>query len=75
MIDRLDRKLLKAIATAPDAPAIDIIRPFLEDKSRETLYVRLRVLEKDGYISRERQRREVLVDLTAKGKEELEARA
>lgn len=73
MIDRLDRRLLKAIVANKDARIVDIIRPFLPEKSNHTLRDRLKVLSEEGYIILEKQRDSVLVNLTELGEKEVAA--
>ena len=70
MIDRLDRRLLKAIFANKDARIVDIIRPFFSEKSNHTLRNRLKVLSKEGYVILEKQRDSILVSLTELGKKE-----
>ena len=73
MLDRLDKKLLKAISANKDARIVDLIRPFVTEKSSRALRNRLKVLSKEGYVTLEKQRASVLVSLTAAGKKEAEA--
>lgn len=73
MLDRLDRKLLKAINANDNGRVFDVIKPLLSEKSNHALRDRLKVLSKEGYVTLEKQRASVLVSLTATGKKEAEA--
>ena len=73
MLDRLDKKLLKAISANKDARIVDLIRTFVTEKSSRALRNRLKVLSKEGYVTLEKQRASVLVSLTVAGKKEAEA--
>ena len=70
MLDRLDKKLLKAISANENGRVFDVIKPFGTEKSSRALRNRLKVLSKEGYVTLEKQRANVLVNLTAAGKKE-----
>ena len=70
MLDRLDRRLLKAISVNENSRVVDVIEPFVIEKSSHALRDRLKVLSKEGYVTLEKQRSSVLVSLTAAGKKE-----
>ena len=73
MLDRLDRRLLKAINANENGRVVDVIKPLVTEKSSHALRERLKVLSKEGYVALEKQRANVLVRLTATGKKEAEA--
>jgi Mn-dependent DtxR family transcriptional regulator len=52
---------------------VDVIKPFVTEKSSHALRERLKVLSKEGYVALEKQRASVLVSLTEAGKKEAEA--
>jgi hypothetical protein len=69
-LDRLDRRLLKAIRGNKDARMVDIIRPFLSEKSDRCLRERMIILSNENYVVLEKQRKNILVNLTEAGKKE-----
>ena len=73
MLDRLDRRLLKAINANENGRVFDVIKPLLSEKSSHALRDRLKALAREGYVILEKQRANVLVSLTAAGKQETEA--
>jgi hypothetical protein len=70
MLDRLDRRLLKAIRANEKVRMIDIIRPFLSEISYRGIGKRLAILSKENYVVLEKQNKNVMVALTEAGKKE-----
>lgn len=74
MLDLLDKRILKSIdGYRPPAAIGEIIRPFLEEKSDRALRERIKHLEDEGFVRREKHPGCVFVKTTKKGHAEAQA--